>query len=219
MLSRRAAITGLSAFAWTSFAAVNPARAIIDVRTVDPMTLQLVDWLNLGSSDRGMFVKGFSAGWFRGVDPGSEDMVRFHDIKLVEAIDLQLTKLANRPMTAHVPLTAAFSRAALIGWLPPIEILGKHWKRLQMRHRVLILRALVAGAHSKDVWHAIGEPEDSEALSRGLSNPRWHAPSPLPLNANLMLTRLLDFYDEEEQLEKPLMHGVLKVDRRTAGGA
>ncbi len=216
-ISRRAVIAGLSVFACASFGGQRAAKAVIDARTVDPMSLQVVDWLNLGTSDRGVFIKGFSAGWFRDVAPDSDEIVGHTNIKLVEAIDLQLTKLANKPMTAHVPLVAAFSRAALIGWLPPIEILGKHWKRLQMRHRVLVLRALVAGAHSRDVWRAMGEPEDSDTLSRGLSTPRRFAPSPLPLNPNLMLARLLDYYVDDERLELPLMQAVLKVDKRTAG--
>lgn len=215
--TRRRAIIELSALAVAPFLLGRAARGAIDARTVDPMTLQLVDWLNLGVSDRSVFIKGFSVGWFRDLDPESEDIVRERASKLTEAIDLQLTKLANQPLTAHVPLAAAFARAALIGWLPPFEMLGEDWKKLQMRHRVLTLRAMVTGAHSKAVWQALGEPQDSDTLSRGLSNPRRIARSPIPLNPNLMLTRLIDFYVDEERLKMPLADAVLLVDPRTAG--
>jgi len=217
--SRRDVVIGLSSLVCLSLGHSRPVGAAIDARTVDPMALKLVDWLNLGVTDRGHFISGFSVGWYRDIDPESEDLVRGKHDKLLDAIDLQLTKLANQPLTAHVPLAAALSRAALIGWLPPFEMLGKEWKKLQMRHRILTLRALVTGAHSAAIWHALGEPNDSDTLARALANPRRVVRSPLPLNPNLMLTRLLDFYADEDSLTTPLAHAVLAVDQRTIGSA
>ena len=161
MCSRRAFVAGLSAVACLALAQSRLARAAIDARTVDPMTLRLVDWLNLGVSDRGVFIKGFSVGWFRDIDPNSEDIRRGPTDKLLEALDRQFTKLANRPLTAHVPLTAVLARATLVGWLPPIEMLGSDWKQMEMRHRILALQTIVAGAHSEAIWRALDEPDGS----------------------------------------------------------
>ena len=44
----------------------------VDGRTVNPMELRLGQWLNFGKSDRGIFLRGFSVGWYRGLDPDSE---------------------------------------------------------------------------------------------------------------------------------------------------
>lgn len=217
--NRRVFVFGLPAFGVLAFGGIGRANAAIDARTVDPMNLQLVDWLHLGSSDRDIFLKGFSVGWHRKVDANSEDIRRGTISKLLDALDLQFTKLANEPTTAHMPLAAVLARAALIGWLPPIEMLGTEWTRLEMRHRILVLQTVVAGAYSEEIWRALGEPEDSDTLARALANPRRFARSPLPLNPNLMLTRLIDFYAEEEQLETPLAAAILSVDRRTNGAA
>ena len=53
-------------------------------------------------------------------------------------------------------------------------------------------------------------------ISRKLTNARLNARlivrSPLPLNPNLMLARLNDFFADKEQLETPLSEAVMKVD-------
>jgi len=104
------------------------------------------------------------------------------------------------------------SRVTILGWLPPLVLLGGEWTRFPMRHRILSLQALVAGAYSEAVWRKVGEPSDSATLSCKLSNARLIVRSPLPLNPNLMLTRLNDFFADKEQLETPLSEAVLKVD-------
>lgn len=217
--TRRGVVFGLPAFGMLALGGINGANAVIDARTVDPMSLQLVDWLNLVGSDRDIFLKGFSVGWHRNLEASSEDIRRGTISKLLDALDLQFTKLANQPATAHVPLAAVLARATLVGWLPPIEMLGSEWNRLEMRHRILTLQTVVTGAYSEEIWRALGEPEDSDTLARALANPRRFARSPLPLNPNLMLTRLIDFYAEEDQLETPLAEAIVMVDRRTNGAA
>ncbi|MDP6951497.1 MAG: hypothetical protein QGF53_01930, partial [Alphaproteobacteria bacterium] len=88
-----------------------------------------------------------------------------------------------------------------------------------MRHRVVVLQALVAGAHSRAVWHELGKPSDSETLSRGLARATRLVRSPYPVNPNVMLTRLLDFYNEDEAQETSLADAVKKVSALRPGRA
>ena len=215
-LSRRqvlltaAAITGGAAMA----VAIPGRHALgaVDGRTVNPMKLRLGQWLNFGKSDRGIFLRGFSVGWYRGLDPGSEAIRKQNPGPLLDSIDLQITKLANKPKNAQAPLVTVLSRVTILGWLPPLDLLGGEWTRFPMRHRILSIQALVAGAYSEAVWRKVGEPSDSATLSRKLSNARLIVRSPLPLNPNLMLARLNDFFADKEQLETPLSEAVMKVD-------
>jgi hypothetical protein len=217
LTSRRSFILGSGAFAAVSMFPTSSLVAAVDGRTVNPMELQLVHWLNLGESDRGIFLRGFSVGWFRAIDPESDEVKRGKPDALLESIDHQITKLANKSETAHAPLVAALSRATILGWLPPLELLGKEWMKFQMRHRILSLQAFVAGAHSEAVWRELGQPSDSLTLNRGLREARMVVRSPLPLNPNLMLARLNDFYEDSEKLETPFSDAVSIVDRHNDG--
>ena len=188
------------------------ALGAVDGRTVNPMELRLGQWLNFGKSDRGIFLRGFSVGWYRGLDRDSEAIRKQNPGPLLDSIDLQITKLANQPKNAQAPLVTVLSRVTILGWLPPLVLLGGEWTRFPMRHRILSLQALVAGAYSEAVWRKVGEPSDSATLSRKLTNARLIVRSPLPLNPNLMLARLNDFFADKEQLETPLSEAVMKVD-------
>lgn len=216
-LSRRALVLSAGALAaWTAIPG-RPVFGAVDGRTVNPMKLRLVEWLNLGKSDRGIFLRGFSVGWYRGLASDSDAIRRGNPDALLDSIDLQITKLANLPETAHSPLVTALTRATLLGWLPPLELLGGEWMKFQMRHRILSLQALVAGAHSEAVWREVGKPRDSATLNKSFARARWIVRSPLPLNPNLMLSRLDDYFEDDERLETSLSHAVLIVDSGGVG--
>jgi hypothetical protein len=94
---------------------------------------------------------------------------------------------------------------------------GEAWGKLEMRHRVVVLQALVAGAHSRAVWQELGKPEDTETLSRGMARATRLVRSPYPVNPNVMLTRLLDYYNEDEVQETTLAEAVRLVSNVRPG--
>lgn len=214
---RRAVLVGAAALAGSAMLA-GPAVAVLDARTISPMQLRVIDWLHMIASDRQVFLMGFSVGWNHEAD--AEAAIESQKASRSLAIlDLQLSRLANVPATAQSFLVTALVRAVLLERYPHLAIDGKHWKGLEMRHRVLVLQAFVAGAHSRAVWLELGEPVDTSTLGHGLARAATVARSPYPVNPNVMLTRLLDFYDGEESLEVPLAEAVRKVGRHRPGPA
>jgi hypothetical protein len=211
--SRRALFCGLGALAAAIAFRPSAVRAVIDARTVHPMRLRVLDWLNLVASDRTVFLEGFSVGWHHGLDDGEAFDSDNASTKLA-TLDLQLIRLANTPATAESFLVTALTRATLLGRLPHLAVDGSDWKRLQMRHQMLILQALVAGAHARAVWQALGEPFDTTTIGKGVEYARALVPSPFPINPNVMLSRLLDYYGEPDNLETPLARAVEAVGRR-----
>ena len=214
---RRAVLVGAAALACSAVLA-RSAGAVLDARSISPMRLRVVDWLNMIASDRQAFLVGFSVGWNHEAD--AEGAVESRKAsRSLALLDLQLSRLANVPATAQSFLVTALVRAVLLERYPHLAIDGKHWKSLQMRHRVLVLQAFVAGAHSRAVWLELGEPVDTTTLGHGLERARTLVRSPYPVNPNVMLTRLLDFYDGEESLTVPLAEAVRKVGGHRPGTA
>ena len=214
---RRAVLVGAAMLAGSAMLA-GPAMAVLDARTISPMRLRVVDWLHMIASDRQVFLIGFSVGWNHEAD--AEAAVESQKAtRSLAILDLQLSRLANVPATAQSFLVTALVRAVLLERFPHLAIDGKYWKNLEMRHRVLVLQAFVAGAHSRAVWLELGKPVDTTTLGYGLERAETVARSPYPVNPNVMLTRLLDYYDGEESLEVLLAEAVRKVGRHRPGVA
>ena len=76
-----------------------------------------------------------------------------------------------------------------------------------------------AGAHSRGAWLELGEPVATTTPGHGLARAGTLVRSPYPVNPNVMLTRLLDFYDGEESLAVPLAEAVRKVGGHRPGTA
>jgi hypothetical protein len=214
-LGRRALMLGAVALAASS-ALSDPALAAMDARTMTPMRLRVVDWLAMVASDRKAFLLGFSVGWNHDTeDDGAALGTKTK--KTLSLLDLQLSRLANEPATARSHLVTALVRATLLGRLPHLLVDGEAWGKLEMRHRVVVLQALVAGAHSRAVWQELGKPEDTETLSRGMARATRLVRSPYPVNPNVMLTRLLDYYNEDEVQETTLAEAVRLVSNVRPG--
>jgi hypothetical protein len=216
-IGRRALMLGAAAFAASS-TIPDAAFSAMDARTMTPMRLRVVDWLALVASDRKAFLLGFSVGWNHNTDDDGAELGTKSN-KDLSLLDLQLSRLANEPTTASSHLVTALVRATLLGRLPHLLVDGEAWDNLEMRHRVLVLQALVAGAHSRAVWHELGKPQDTETLSRGIARASRLVRSPYPVNPNVMLTRLLDYYKEDESQETTLAEAVRLVSNVRPGNA
>lgn len=216
-LGRRALMLGAAAIV-TSSTISGAALAAMDARTMTPMRLRVIDWLAMIASDRKAFLLGFSVGWNHDTEEDGAELGMKAN-KELSLLDLQLSRLANEPATASSHLVTALVRATLLGRLPHLLVDGEAWDKLEMRHRVLVLQALVAGAHSRAVWHELGKPQDTATLSRGIARATRLVRSPYPVNPNVMLTRLLDFYNEDEAQDTALADAVRQVSNARPGRA
>jgi len=145
------------------------AQAALDPRSINPIELRLQDWLRLRQDDRRMLLMGFALGW-RGVKQPRMFVPAEESAEVAGELSLKITRLANRGKHTMTRVATVLTRAQILGRLPLVHVSGATWLRLPVRHRLLMLHAIQAGAYCHKLWRKLGKPRDSATLDRGLAN-------------------------------------------------
>lgn len=203
--------------AFASFASVDDATAArLDPRDIKPTEIKLSDWLALRGDDRRVMMVGFAVGW-QGREPAVEPEL-MADVKgEFDALDLQITKLANSSNSARARIATALARAQLLDRLPFVEVVGVHWLELPVRHRLLMLHGVVAGIYAFAVWEDIGRVRDARSIDDGLAQALRLRRPPMAADPLLLLSWLTDHLSNEENAEDSLVTALAAVTRQLDG--
>jgi len=145
------------------------AQAALDPRSINPIELRLQDWLRLRQDDRRMLLMGFALGW-RGAKQPRMFVPAEESAEVAGELSLKITLLANRGKHTMTRVATVLTRAQILGRLPLVYVSGATWLKLPVRHRLLMLHAIQAGAYCHKLWRKLGKPRDSATLDRGLAN-------------------------------------------------
>ena len=145
------------------------AHAALDPRSINPIELRLQDWLRLRQDDRRMIMTGFALGW-RGAKQPRKFVPAEESAEVAGDLSLKITQLANRGKHNMTRVATVLTRAQILGRLPLIHVSGAAWLSLPVRHRLLMLHAIQAGAYCHKLWRKLGKPRDSATMNKGLAN-------------------------------------------------
>ena len=145
------------------------AHAALDPRSINPIELRLQDWLHLREDDRRVILTGFALGW-RGARQPRKFAPAEESAEVAAQLSLKIMRIANGGKHNMTRVATVLTRAQILGRLPLVHVSGAAWLGLPVRHRLLMLHAIQAGAYCHKLWRKLGKPRDSTTLDKGLAN-------------------------------------------------